>query len=94
MNLYGFACGLGLMSGRKLNYYLTLKAPLLFCWFFYAGALAAWVVFNLLQLQHVSFGFWVYVGACGASFFLRYHFKLYLNELKKIRTFMLLMSDS
>ena len=82
------------MSGRKLNYYLTLKAPLLFCWFIYGGALGAWTIFNLLQFQHVSFGFWVYVGAAGTSFLLRYHFKLYLNELKKIRTFMLLMSDS
>jgi hypothetical protein len=94
LNLYGFICGMALMSGRKLNYYLTLKAPLMFSWFFYMGAIGSWTIFNLLSMPNVGFGYWVYVGTGGASLLLRYHFKMYLNELKKIRTFILLMSDN
>jgi hypothetical protein len=82
------------MTGKKVNYYLTLKVPILFCWIFYAAPLAAWTLLNVILLPNLSFGFWVYVGAAGASFLLRYHFKMYLNELKSIRTFMLLMSDA
>jgi len=80
------------MSGKKTKYYCTLTAPILYCWFLYGGAAGAWIILNLILIQHVEYGFWVYVGAAGASFLLRYHLKMYNDELNKIRAFILLMS--
>lgn len=65
----------------------------MFSWVLYGAALGAWSLLNIILLPDLSYGFWVYVGAAAASLVMRYHFRMYLSELKKIRTFMLYMSD-
>ena len=80
------------MSGRKLNYYCTLTAPVLFCWLLYAFSAGAWTLMNIILMPYVCYGFWVNVGAAFLSLVMRYHLKMYYNELKKIRAFILLMS--
>jgi hypothetical protein len=80
------------MSGKKVKYYCKLTAPILYCWFLYGGAVGAWTLMNLILLPQIDYGFWIFVGAAGASFLMRYHLKIYYNELNKIRAFMLLMS--
>ena len=80
------------MSGRKYSYYLTLTVPVMFCWIFYASAVGAWTLLNVIVLDQVRYGYWLYVGASGASLVMRYHFRIYYYSLKKIRAFILLMS--
>ena len=91
-NLYGIFCIIGIMSERKLNYYCTLTAPVLFCWLLYVLSAGAWVLMNITLMSYVRYGFWVNVGAASSSLVMRYHLKIYYNELKKIRAFILLMS--
>jgi prenyltransferase beta subunit len=47
---------------------------------------------NITLMPYVCYGFWVNVGAAFLSLVMRYHLKMYYNELKKIRAFILLMS--
>ena len=91
-NVYGIFCIIGIMSGRKLNYYCTLTAPVLFCWILYVFSAGAWTLMNITLMPSVCYGFWVNVGAAFLSLVMRYHLKMYYNELKKIRAFILLMS--
>ena len=92
LNFYGVICILGIISGKKLNYYCTLTAPILYCWILYGGGIGAWTIINVILLPHIHYGYWIYVGAASASLVLRYHLKMYYNELKKIKAFILLMS--
>jgi len=93
INFYGFICGVCIMTGRRVRYSLTLKAPIVFVWLLYASVLGAWTILNIVLLKNLSFGYWIYVGAAGLSLLMRYHYKYYLSMLKKIRTFMFLMGD-
>lgn len=93
INFYGFVCGVFIMSGKRVRYSLTLKAPIVFIWVLYASILGAWTVLNIVLLPRLSYGYWIYVGAAGLSLLMRYHYKYYLSMLKKIRTFILLMGD-
>ena len=94
VNFYGFICGICIASGRKVPYYFSLKAPIVFSWVLYGSLVGAWTLLNVVLLKNLSYGYWVYVGAAGASLVLRYHYKYYLGMLKKIRTFILLMGDA
>jgi len=91
-NLYGILCGIFIMAGWKKHYYLTLTVPIMFCWVFYASALGAWTLLNIILINQVRYGYWIYVGAAGASLIMRYHFRIYYYSLKKIRAFILYMS--
>ena len=81
------------MSGKRVRYLLSLKAPILYVWLLYASVLGAWTILNVVVLRILTFGYWIYVGASGLSLLMRYHYIYYLSVLRKIRTFILLMGD-
>ena len=50
INFYGFVCGVCIMSGKRVRYSLTLKAPIVFIWVLYASILGAWTLLNVVLL--------------------------------------------
>jgi hypothetical protein len=38
------------MSGKRVRYSLTLKAPIVFIWVLYASILGAWTLLNVVLL--------------------------------------------
>jgi len=68
--------------------------PLKLCWILYVSALSVWTLLNIMQLRHTTVGYWIYMGTAVSSLFMRYHFSRNAYELGKIRSYILLMTDT
>ncbi|CDW72520.1 UNKNOWN [Stylonychia lemnae] len=79
------------------NFLIASSFPFHLSWIIYIIVISVWSVFcillNVLYLPLLDVGYWLFLGLSVLSIFMRFHYKTYYYELRKIRNYINFMKD-